>query len=347
MQHSRTVGLIYATLATFFITAAHFMAQVHIARTKDRFSLELLFIRCVAQVVFLGPIMIIKRAPLWYGWKKKWYYLGLSVSMYIQYGLLYQFLQMLPLGDALAITGTAPFFMAMFSVFLLREQIKYMEITAGAVALVGVLLIARPKAIFGKYGTKSKVPHMNIKSKDYETTYLIGCAFATLFSIMRAFYLVIGRKWKKMLEDEDLEPNTAATVMYPSIFGTVVTFVIMLWTNHSFALNKSAWPVFALFSVGIFSSAGLLFLLMAVRTQSATVVGIIRNFEVVWAFLMDYAAYGDIPALWNGGGSFLIFSSAYIALLEDKCCWRRQVGEQGTVLNKDHGSVNETIEQME
>jgi len=136
---------------------------------------------------------------------------------------------------------------------------------------------------------------------------------------MRALYLVIGRKWKKMLEDEGEEANTAATVMYPSILGSIVTPIIMLSTNHSFALNGPGWwPVFALFSVGFFASSALLFLLMAVRTQSATVAGIIRNFEVAWAYLMDYAAYGDVPTWWNGGGSVLIFSSAYIALLDDK-----------------------------
>ena len=326
MQHSKAVGLIYATLASILIAVAHFMAQVHIARTKDYLAFELLFIRCAAQIVFLAPIMVIKRAPLWYGWEKKWYYFGLSVPPYIQYGFLYQFLRILPLGDALAITGTAPFFTALFSVFLLRERIKYMEIIAGVVAMAGVLLIARPESMFGEYGRKSKVPHMNIESDNYETTYIVGCLFATAFSIMRALYLVIGRKWKTMLENEGLKANTAATVMYPSILGTVVTLVIMLSTNHDFPLNESVWPVFALFSVGFWASAALLFLLMAVRTQSATVAGIIRNFEVVWAYLLDYAAYGDLPTWWNGGGSLMIFSSAYIALLDDRCCCK--VGEE-------------------
>jgi len=104
-------------------------------------------------------------------------------AKYLQYVLLYQFLQMLPLGDALAITGTAPFFTAIFSVFLLQERMKYMEITAGIVAMAGVLLIARPESIFGKYGTKSEVPHMNIYSSDYELTYLLGCLIVTFFQL--------------------------------------------------------------------------------------------------------------------------------------------------------------------
>ena len=189
----------------------------------------------------------------------------------------------------------------------------WLDTLCGLVSFVGILLIARPVALFGKYGKKEKSFFHNISQHKYELIYLAGCGVALLFGMCRALYLVLTRKWGRGSN----ETKSMIPVIYPSIFGVLVTPSLMLFSGQRLEVPKVLYGSYSIFSVGILSSLGLVCLSMALKTQNATVVGVLRNLEIVWAFTLQYFIMSIVPSWWSLIGAFVIIVTTVVASFRD------------------------------
>ena len=184
-------------------------------------------------------------------------------------------------------------------------------------SFVGVLLIARPTIIFGKYARKEKVFYENVTDGQYEVVYLIGCAVALVFALSRALYLVLGRKWSN---DSHVGSrlDTIVTVLYPSVLGCVLTPALMIFMGDTFKVPSELYGTCSLFSVGILAALGLMCLMLSLKTQTATVIGVVRNLEIIWAFLLQYLVLNITPSWWSVGGGLVIVGATITAAFRDR-----------------------------
>lgn len=312
--NSSVIGLVHAVNSTILLALGHFAAQLSILSTPSMPKLEVVLARSVFQFIMLMPFVLLFRSKVLHPPDKWLMIFFLSIFGYFCYIALYLILDLVPLSIALAISGTCPFFASIFSYIILKERIRCLEITCGIVSLFGVLLIARPRAIFGKYGKKSDTFHKGMAPGRYETLYLTGCGIAVIFGLARALYLIFARKWSR---EAIGRTNQIVTVVYPSVFSIFFTPMLMLFKGDQLKVPSEAYGTCCILLVGILTSLGLMSLTLAIKTQNATVVGVIRNLEIIWAFVLQYLVLGLTPSWWNLAGSALIVCATIVASLSN------------------------------
>ncbi len=138
-----TRGLAYMVAAVFFFSVMGALVKLAGQRLPSE---ELVFARS-----FLGLVLswwMLKRARLsWRGVNRP---LLLARALFGFGGLLCFFyaLTAMPLGDAVVIMNTSPIWTAVLAVLVLKERVTPALAFALALALVGVVLIARPPFLF-------------------------------------------------------------------------------------------------------------------------------------------------------------------------------------------------------
>ena len=316
LLNSPRLGIIHAFNSTVLLSLGHFLGQVTIQSTKNLPELEIVFFRCITHVVMLVPFLLLFQSRVLFGSDKWLQLLTLSIAGYICYVSLYYILYMIPLSIALSLSATCPFFATVFSFFILKEKCEWVDTLCGIASLLGVLFIARPVVIFGKYGLKEKIFFEDKSQGKYETIYLIGCGVALLFGAARAINLVLARKWAR--EEEGGKANQVLTVVYPSVFGCLVTPAVMLIKGQKLVLPDHLYGRCSLFSVGILTALGLMSLALSLKTQNATIVGVIRNLDIVWALILQYLFMNLTPSWWSVGGAAVIITATITASFRQK-----------------------------
>ena len=89
----------------------------------------------------------------------------------------------------------------------------------------------------------------------------------------------------------------------------------MYFRDENFIVPFSVFPNIVLVSVGVASSVALFSLALALKMQNATIVNLIRNLDVIYAFLFQYLAIIIQPNIWSiSGGSIIIFVTSMIVI---------------------------------
>ncbi|CAN8103468.1 unnamed protein product [Discula destructiva] len=118
---------------------------------------QILFFRmAVSWIVCVGALYYTKRAEFPFGPKEvRWLLVVRGVFGLLGIGGLWTALNYLNISDATVITFLTPSMIAAYSAVVLHEPFPRKEIAASCVALLGVVFIARPVAIFGTASTDS------------------------------------------------------------------------------------------------------------------------------------------------------------------------------------------------
>ena len=89
----------------------------------------------------------------------------------------------------------------------------------------------------------------------------------------------------------------------------------MYFRDENFILPFSVFQNIVLVSVGVASSLALFFLAFALKMENATIVNLIRNLDVIYAFLFQYLAMSIKPNVWSiSGGSVIVFATSMIVI---------------------------------
>ena len=320
ITNSPKMGLMCAVLATMSSSCTFVLAQILLQSAMDIGMLEVLLVRSFTQVVLLAPVVLLSRSRVLFG-SEKWMNLFIiSFTGYWAFGSSYWSLEFIPAAILCPLSATCPLFAIIFSYFILKEKCVLLDLLCGIMGLVGVIIIARPTFIFGEYGIKDQVYKQDISGSKYETNYLIGCTIALFFGMGKALMFTLWQKWAR----DSVETNSDQTtpVLYPSVFGCMLTPALMLFSGQRFALPKDLYAIFALFAVGIIAHVGTCCNALSLKTQAATVVSVIRNLDVVWSFLIQYYLFNIRPTTWSVVGSVIIVSSTIIV------CFRKDILRQ-------------------
>jgi drug/metabolite transporter (DMT)-like permease len=197
-------------------------------------------------------------------------------------------LPMLPFEQAVALSFTAPLFATMGAALILRETVRARRWTATVLGFIGVLIILRP----------------GFANAAAAGDFISLGAFLAIASAMVSAGLTLIVK--------DLARTEAS--------DAVVTYMVLLLTPMSLvpALFVWQWPPLAfwplLLAMGALGSAGHMCYMRSLARADASAVLPYDYTRLLFAALLGYFAFNEVPDLWTWAGAALIAGSAiYIA----------------------------------
>lgn len=195
-------------------------------------------------------------------------------------GLLLWFLALphIPLADVTALGFTAPIFIMVGAVIFLREKVVATRWIAAGIGILGVAVVLGPKLSGGGGGWT-----------------LVMLASSPLFA---ASYLIT-----KALTRRD---RPEVIVFWQCV--TISAFTL------PFALHGWVWPTpvqFAWFALaGLLGSVGHWCLTEAFRVADVSATQPVKFLDLVWAALLGFVFFGDLPGWATLLGAVIIFGSA-------------------------------------
>ena len=273
-------------------------------------------IRCIVGLIVIFTYLKYKKIPIIF----KTYYPLLTVSrcivFFVGFSLYYYSLTKLSLALAITLFFVSPFFVTIFSMIIIKEQIGLRRWLAILVGFVGVYLVMDPK-----------INDFNI----YSLFYLI-CAICyaytviiqkktsdrdTLFSQVTHIYIsaiIFSLIIKSTLGFVDFEPNIIQKYQ----------FLLIEWKISNYA------NLFMLIAIGFTGVTGFLCLFGAYNIGSPASIAPFEYIIILWGILISWFLWGEILSFKAFLGLFLIISAGLYTFLRE------------TILNKEI-SINKPL----
>ncbi len=264
------------------LTGLLFVAVTGVVRHlgTDMNPMQAAFIRYAFGVVLIAPVLLrmftARAAPS---------RLGLHMLRGVAHGtavMLWFFaMARIPIAQVTAIGFTTPIFTTMGAVLFLGEVLHARRIAAVVVSFLGTLIILRPGAVSIELGALAQLA----------AAPLFACSFLIA---------------KKLTETE----SSASIVAYMSVFVTLALLppALLVWRTPT--LTELGW----LFVTAIFATAGHYTFTRAMQTVELTVLQPFSFLQLVWATLLGFYAFSEVPDIWTlTGGAIIIASVTYIA----------------------------------
>lgn len=187
----------------------------------------------------------------------------------------------LPLGNATAINLAAPLFLVVFAVWFLKERPGAARWLAVAVGFAGVLCVVQP-------------------SSDGFNAWTLLCLAGTLFHATRD------------LLTRRIDPAI------PSIVVTLSTAVAVTLLSGAMSLAQG-WQPFApvqlawLAAASVFLVAGYFLIIQCMRQGEVSLTAPFRYSALLFAVVLGYLVWGDVPNAWAWCGiALLVGSGLYV-----------------------------------
>ena len=187
---------------------------------------------------------------------------------------------------------TTPIFVALASVFILRERISLVLFFSILIAVAGGITIG-----WGDWGS----------GKDY----LYGDFLSLLGAVMATGYLLAGRR---------VRPQVSLSTYITLVYGVAAVFLILLALLNGDSLFGYAFKdyfFFLLLAVGP-QLIGHSSLNWALRFFSATLVAVFVLGEPIGASLLAYLILGENPGVGLLGGGALVLLGIYLSAKEER-----------------------------
>jgi len=212
-------------------------------------------------------------------------------------GLGFAGLGYLPLPEVSAIGYAAPLLTVVFAAMFLGEQVRAFRLTAVALGMVGVLIVLSPRL------TVLSPDAASHREAFGATMVLGGAVFAALAQVFV----------RKLVDTE----RTATIVFWFSVTATVLslTTVPFGWV----------WPTpfeaSLLVGAGLLGGVGQILLTSSYREADASLVAPFDYASMLFALLIGYFVFNEVPTLTMLGGATLVIAAGVLII------WReRQLG---------------------
>ncbi len=246
---------------------------------------QLAFARYLVGLVVLGPVFISMGVSGLRTQRFGLHMTRLVIACVAQVGVFYAVIH-LYLADATAIAFSRPLFTTIVAVFLLSELVSARRWVATVVGFAGVILMVRP----GHAG--------------FDPVALIAVVSALTFAVANVLIRLMS----------DTEPPNRILFYYHA-GGTVIFLGPAIWVWQT--------PVgvewFMLGLIGVLTTIGMIGFVRAFSVGEANAVGPMEYIRLIYAVIIGYAFFAEIPSLWTVAGAMVIIASAlYIARDESR-----------------------------
>lgn len=204
-------------------------------------------------------------------------------------GAAYSFffaLKYLPLAEATSLIFAAPIFITALSVPLLGEHVGWRRWAAVVTGFVGVLIIVRPGGAA------------------FQPASLIVVGTAMLYAI-----IMISVRW--IDRAEHFWTMMIYMAFFPSLFSGLI--VPLVW-------QMPQWQHLPLiFGMAVFGTLGMTLISHAFRLAPAAIVAPFDYTALIWASLLGWLLWEEIPTIWTYlGAAVIITSGLYIVIRETR-----------------------------
>jgi drug/metabolite transporter (DMT)-like permease len=190
----------------------------------------------------------------------------------------------LPLAEATVLQYTNPAFAAVFAIFALGEVMRRREVLSVALSLAGVVLVARPTALFGGAGALDPL------------AVGVGLLGAVLSA---AAYVVV-----RTLGSE----HHMVVILYFAVISAAGA--VPATAMHALAPTPLEWLV--LVGVGVTTHAGQIFLTRGLQLERAGRATAASLVQIVFAAALGLLVFGDVPGPLAAAGAALIIAGVLL-----------------------------------
>lgn len=208
-------------------------------------------------------------------------------------GMSFAGLGLLPLPEVTALGYTAPLLTVVFAAMFLNEKVGIFRISTVALGLTGVLIILAPLL------TSLDTPTVPLSQAIGGVVVVTGAVFAALAQI----YI------RKLVATE----KTSAIVFYFSITSTLLS---LLTIPFGWVLPEPK-ILGLLILAGLLGGAGQIFLTSAYRYADASVVAPFDYASMLFALVIGWVFFDEVPTLTMLGGAALIVLAGIIIILRE------------------------------
>ena len=202
---------------------------------------------------------------------------GAMISLFIALGLI-------PLAKFAALVFTAPLFVTVLALVFMGERIRGRRVGALVFGYAGTLLILRPGA------------------GDLDLGSLVVLAGAASWALAMIVMKVLART----------ESSLTATLYY-GVFVTPVAFLVALPVWQTPSGGQWLW----LAAIGTLGSLFQFCLSQALKEADATALMPLDFTKLIWAAVIGYLVFAEVPTVWTWTGGMMIFAAAtYISYRE-------------------------------
>ncbi|KPB00944.1 DMT family transporter [Ahrensia marina] len=192
----------------------------------------------------------------------------------------------LPVANASAIMQALPLAVTLGAYLFLKEPVGWRRLSAILIGLVGVLIIIRP----GLEG-------FNIYS----------------LAILTVVILAAGRDIVTRLLDRDISPFYVS--LLAAIAVTVLGAVLIVPFGGWRPMNLHIFGTLMLAAGFLF--VGYHFIVLAMRDGDIATVAPFRYAALLWAVILGYLVFDDLPDLWTVIGSIIVVGSGLYAIFRE------------------------------
>src|SRR5262245_46321170 len=190
-------------------------------------------------------------------------------------GMLSNFsaLTRLPLADATAISFASPLITVALAAIVLKERVRIYRWSAVLVGFVGVIIML--------------IPHFDVRhyaAAGAATTAAVGSLFALTSAICNAGAVI---QTRRLTQTE----TTSSIVFYFSLICAIAGALTLPFAWHS----PTGAQLAALIALGILGGLAHIFLTESYRYAPASVVAPFDYSSMLWALLLGYWLFGELP----------------------------------------------------
>jgi drug/metabolite transporter (DMT)-like permease len=217
---------------------------------------------------------------------QNWHLQGLRALLFVASTfLIVAAIKLLPLANAVAFIHSAPIMITVLAALLLRERVEVHRWRAVTIGFIGILIMTRPTA----------------DAFQLSALIAIGAAAAT------ALRDIVTRKLSRT-------ETTTATLA----FSTATLIFAAGLTTPFFWTSLTAFDLVLMAASGVLMGTAHYLLIEAYRWSEAGIVAPFKYTSLVWATLLGYLIWGDLPDRWVIAGAVLIIGSGLYVIYREK-----------------------------
>jgi drug/metabolite transporter (DMT)-like permease len=293
------LGILYMLGATVTFAASSALSKWQVGIYSFD---EVLFFRAIASLVTVAIIVLPRTGVSVFRTRRISDHFGRSLTQTVAQSCIIIAFGLMPLGGAVAINFSAPLFATLLAALWLKETIGLARGAALVAGFVGVLLVAAPGA----------------------DTFRIGALFALANAVL---YGSVTAAVRGMTSTESAETLTMYQMIFLALFFALgLPFFGFIWPTHT--------DLGALIANGVVNAIGQYWWTRSLSMAPPAAVGPFYYFSLVWALLLGFMFWGEIPTLPLFAGSAIVVGSGMFLLLHENGKKRRarriasQEGEQ-------------------
>jgi len=272
-------GILYMIAATVMYAASTALSKWQVATYSFA---EVLFVRTFVSLIVVSLLILPRQGFAVFRTQRLRDHAGRSVTQTVAQSLILIALSLMPIAGAVAINFSAPLFATLFAALWLKEKVGRARGAALLVGFLGVLLVASPGA----------------------DSFRIGALFAIGNAVL---YGSVTAAVRGMTTTESAETLT----MYQMLFMAGFFLAALPVFGFSWPTGQDAT---AMIVGGIFNGFGQYWWTRSLSFAPPAAVGPFYYFSLVWAMILGFVFWGDIPTLALLGGSAIVVGSGLFLL---------------------------------